>query len=58
MRDIETRILKGFYNFAETNNKRIAQNEVNEVAQRSRLETLERRVMEIEHRLNMPPQAQ
>ena len=57
VRDVQTELLKAFYNFADTNNKRIAQNEVNEVALRSRVETLERRVMELEHRLNMPPAA-
>ena len=57
IRDSQTEVLKAFYNFAETNNKRIAQSEVNEVALRSRVETLERRVMELEQRLNIPPAA-
>lgn len=55
LRDIQTEMLKAFYNFAETNNKRVAQNEVNEIANRSRIETLERRVTELEQRLNTPP---
>jgi hypothetical protein len=47
LRDVQTEMLKAFYNFAESNNNRIAQNEVNEVANRARFETLERRVTEL-----------
>jgi hypothetical protein len=57
IRDSQTEMLKAFYNFAESNNKRVAQNEVNEVANRARIETLERRVTELEQRLNIPPAA-
>lgn len=57
MRDIQTDMLKAFYNFAESNNKRIGENEMNEAAIRSRVETLERRVTELEQRLNIPPAA-
>ena len=39
-RDGQTELLKAFYNFAESNTKRVAQNEVNEAANRSRIETL------------------
>lgn len=53
--DSETRLLKAFYNFAESNNKRIAVLEGNEAAIRSRLSTIEDRLLEVERRLNMPP---
>ncbi|HXS98281.1 MAG TPA: hypothetical protein VN736_26970 [Candidatus Limnocylindrales bacterium] len=57
IRDNQTEVLKAFYNFAESNNKRLAQNEVNETALRSRVDTLERRLLEVEKRLNIPPAA-
>ena len=57
MRDMQTEMLKAFYNFAESNNKRLAQNEVNEIANRARIETIERRLTEVEKRLDIPPAA-
>ncbi len=56
MRDVQTEILKAFYGFAETNSKRLIEIEGNENALRSRVTTLENRVLELERRLNMPPQ--
>jgi uncharacterized protein YceH (UPF0502 family) len=56
MRDMQTEMLKAFYSFAETNTQRLAQTEVNESALRGRVETLERRVFELEKRL-LPPAA-
>jgi len=53
-KDGQTELLKAFYNFAESNTKRVAQNEA---ANRSRIETLERRVTELEQRLNNPSAA-
>lgn len=53
--DAETRLLKAFYSFGESNNKRVIQLEGNEGAIRSRLATLEDRLMEVEKRLNIPP---
>jgi uncharacterized protein involved in exopolysaccharide biosynthesis len=55
--DAETRLLKAFYNFGQTNSKRMTAVEDNEAAIRSRLGILEDRVMEVEKRLNMPPAA-
>ena len=55
--DSETRLLKAFYNFAEINNKRLSVLEGNEAAIRSRLASLEDRLMQVEKRLNMPPAA-
>jgi hypothetical protein len=57
MRDGQTELLKAFYNFGTTNNKRMAELEGNEAAIRSRLGTLEERIFEIEKRLNLPPAA-
>jgi hypothetical protein len=53
--DSETRLLRAFYIFAEGNSKRLVQVEGNEAALRSRLATIEDRLMQVEKRLNMPP---
>ncbi len=53
--DGETRLLKAFYSFGQSNNKRIAEVEGNESALRSRVATIEERLMEVEKRLNIPP---
>jgi uncharacterized protein YceH (UPF0502 family) len=53
----ETNLLKAFYSFAESNNRRIGQIEGNMSAFTDRLSTLEIRVLEIEKRLNIPPTA-
>lgn len=55
IRDVETKLLKAFYSFGESNNKRVMELEGNEAAIRSRLGTLEDRLLEVEKRLNMPP---
>ncbi len=55
--DTETRLLKAFYNFGQSNNKRITEVEGNEAALRSRLATIEDRLLEVERRLNLPPAA-
>lgn len=57
LRDSQTEILKAFYTFAESNNKRLTAVEGNEAAMRSRLATIEDRLLEVEKRLNMPPAA-
>jgi hypothetical protein len=57
MRDTQTEILKAFYTFAESNNKRLTAVEGNEAAMRSRLATIEDRLLEVEKRLNMLPAA-
>src|SRR6266404_2020257 len=54
IRDVETKLLKAFYSFGESNNKRVMELEGNEAAIRSRLGTLEDRLLEVEKRLNMP----
>ena len=55
-RDGETRLLKVFYSFAESNQKRLAEIETDASAVKSRLATLENRLLAVEKRLNMPPQ--
>jgi hypothetical protein len=55
--DAETRIQKAFYSFAQSNNKRVTEIEGNEAALRSRLGTIEERLLEVEKRLNIPPAA-
>ncbi|MBZ5611440.1 MAG: hypothetical protein LAP38_24520 [Acidobacteriia bacterium] len=56
IRDSETRLLQAFYSYADANNKRVGQLEANDQGVISRLGTLENRILEIEKRLNMPPQ--
>ena len=55
--DSETKLLKAFYSFTESNQKRFTQVEGNEAALRSRVASIETRLLEVEKRLNMPPSA-
>ena len=55
--DSETRLLKAFYDFAQSNQKRLTEIETNEASMRSRLATIEDRLLQVEKRLNMPPAA-
>ena len=55
IRDAETRLLKAFYDFAESNQKRMTANETLTAHVVDRLGSIERRVTDIEKRLNMPP---
>ena len=57
VRDVQTELLKAFYSFGQSNNKRMTELEGNEAAIRSRLGTIEDRLMEVEKRLNIPPSA-
>jgi BMFP domain-containing protein YqiC len=56
--DNTTRLMNAFYAAAETNSRRITLVEGNEAAVRSRLGTLEDRMMAVEKRLNMPAEPQ
>ena len=58
LRDIETKLLNAFYGYAKSNDKRVLETEGNEGVLRSRVATLETRLTDVEHRLNMPPQQQ
>ncbi|HVW85491.1 MAG TPA: hypothetical protein VHB50_12460 [Bryobacteraceae bacterium] len=55
--DAQTALLTAFYSYAQGNNKRVTELEGNEGAFRSRLATLEDRMLEVERRLNIPPAA-
>jgi hypothetical protein len=55
LRDSQTELLKAFYSFGQSNSKRFAELEGNEAAIRSRLGTIEDRLMELERRVNTPP---
>ena len=55
--DSETKLLGAFYSFAQSNQKRMVEVEGNEAALRSRVGTIESRLLEVEKRLNMPPAA-
>ena len=55
--DSETRILKAFYAYAETNQARMAQVEGNVAGVVHRVHALEERLLQVEKRLNMPPAA-
>lgn len=57
MADRETRLLNAFYGFIESNQKRLNEIESNEAALRSRIGTIESRLIEVEKRLNIPPAA-
>jgi hypothetical protein len=56
LRDSQTELLKAFYNFGTSNSKRMTELEGNEGALRSRVATLEDRVMDLERRLITPPE--
>ena len=55
MRGIETKLLHAFYGYAKSNDGRVLEVEANEAVLRTRVATLESRVMEVERRLNIPP---
>ena len=58
LRDSQTELLKAFYSFGQSNSKRFAELEGNEAAIRSRLGTIEDRLMELERRVITPPPTQ
>jgi hypothetical protein len=55
LRDIETKLLNAFYGYAKTNDGRVLEVEANEAGLRTRMATLESRLMEVDWRLNIPP---
>jgi len=57
MTDSDTRLLKAFYSFAESNQTRVFGTEQQTAFLKERLAKLESRRMEVERRLNMPPAA-
>ena len=57
VRDSETRVLKAFYGFTESSQKRMTQMELSDALLVNRFGTLENRITEVERRLNIPPTA-
>jgi len=55
MRDIQTELLKGFYNYAHSADERMASNEGEASSVKKRLAILESRMTEVERRLITPP---
>jgi len=55
--DLKTEMLRAFYAFATGEQKRMTQIEGNEATLRSRIATIEDRLLEVEKRLNIPPAA-
>ena len=55
--DSETKLLKAFYTFAESNQQRLTQVETSNYAVIVRLATLESRITVVEKQLNLPPTA-
>ncbi|MBI3896025.1 MAG: hypothetical protein HY313_08845 [Acidobacteria bacterium] len=54
IRDVETKLLKAFYGFAESTQERISNNEGATDGLKKRLATLERRITDLEKRINFP----
>ena len=52
--DSETKLLKAFYTFAESNQTRVATIETESAAVRKRVGSLEERVLELERKVNFP----
>ncbi len=57
IRDVQTETLKAFYGFTQTIQDRFKDGDDSEAAIKRRMATLESRVLEVEKRLNMPPNA-
>jgi hypothetical protein len=55
LRGVETKLLTAFYGYAKTNDKRVLETEANESVLRSRMATLEARVLDLEQKGNTPP---
>jgi len=53
-RDSQTELLKAFYSFAESNQKRLAEMETEAAAIKSRLATIEDRLLQVERKVNFP----
>jgi hypothetical protein len=54
IRDVQTEMLKAFYSFAESNQKRMAEMETESAAIKSRLSTIEDRLLQVERKVNFP----
>ena len=54
MRDIQTELLKAFYSFAESDQARLTQTERDSSGLKERIGILERRLTEVERKVNFP----
>lgn len=54
-RDVQTELLKAFYNFAQTIEIKLRDGEQSDIALRQRLSAVEVRLTELERRLHLPP---
>ena len=54
LRDSETKLLKAFYTFAESNQTRLAAIETDSDAVKKRVGILEERVLDLERKINFP----
>jgi hypothetical protein len=57
-RDGQTELLKAFYNYAQSNDERVASTEADAASLKKRLAIAESRITDIERRLNWPPPTQ
>ncbi len=57
IRDSQTEVLKAFYGFSHTVQDRFKEGDDSESAIKRRMTTLESRILEVEKRLNLPPNA-
>ena len=58
MRDLQTEILTAFYGYTQTTDAKLKEGEQSDIGLRQRLTAVETRVLEVEKRLNMPPEIQ
>ena len=56
MRDMQTELLKAFYSFAESDQARLTQTERESSSLKERMGILERRLTEVERKVNFPDQ--
>ena len=58
MRDGQTEILTAFYGYTQTTDAKLREGEPSDIGLRQRLTAVESRILEVEKRLNMPPEIQ
>ena len=56
MRDTQTELLKAFYGFAQSTDLKLANAEANDASLKERLSVVERRLTELERKINFPDQ--
>ncbi|HEY5330249.1 MAG TPA: hypothetical protein VIJ79_10225 [Acidobacteriaceae bacterium] len=57
IRDSQTEVLRAIYGFTETVQSRLLEQDANGFALKSRVTTLESRMLDVEKRINLPPAA-